>query len=105
MEAETLEALLGSIEKWTQIVNGTTAEDRRINNCPLCTMFLHNNCLECPVSKATGVSDCKNSPYVPWKSHRYNCISRHHAPGCEECLRLAKDELAFLVGLLPNVAR
>ena len=103
MKAEKLEATLGSIRKWQRIVRRTTAVDHGAFNCPLCTLFLERDCRGCPVSEATGVSGCRGSPYELWNEHMDECNHHYHrTPGCKECLRLAKAELTFLVGLLPD---
>ena len=105
MEAETLKALQGSIEKWQRIVRRTSAVDHGTQNCPLCTMFYEANCKSCPVRHATGQVHCYGSPYDEWSIHNFLCESlthHHRTPGCKECLRLARAELAFLVRLLPD---
>mgnify|MGYP001566115730 FL=1 len=106
MNTETLQALQGSIKKWQQIVDTTTAEDRGTVDCPLCGMFWHGDCKGCPVRAATGMFYCIDSPHTEWGAHMRSAHSpglpKHRHPGCKECLRLAEAELAFLVGLLPN---
>ena len=104
MNAKTLQALQGSIEKWQQIVATTKAEDRGVANCPLCGIFWNRGCQGCPVSAVTGRSGCIGSPYAEWSAHINNHadLLARRCPGCKECLRLAEAELDFLVGLLPN---
>ena len=107
MNPETLEALEGSIKKWTAIVRSTKAKDRGMVNCPLCRLFIGNYlcCLSCPVQKETGREGCKGSPYMNWlehmqRIHSLSDYSRHK--DCSDCLRLAKAELEFLKKLLPE---
>ena len=103
MRKETLKALQGSIAKWQRIVDRATALEYGKDNCPLCTIFFHKECEHCPVYESTGEGGCSGTPYEPWRSHVVMHYERHHrTPGCKECLRLAKAELAFLVGLLPD---
>ena len=105
MNPETLEALEGSIKKWTAIVRSTKAEDRGVRNCPLCQLFFSDYCMGCPVEKKTGVSGCKGSPYIDWIEHmqRIHVLSDYSChKDCPDCLRLAKAELKFLRGLLPE---
>ena len=106
MNKKTLQALQGSIEKWQQIVDSTEAEDKEVDNCPLCGMFWNRGCRGCPVSAVTGRSGCIGSPYAEWSAHTnsHAASPARRCPGCKECLRLARAELAFLVGLLPNKA-
>ena len=101
------EALDGSIEKWDRIVKSTDALDKATENCPLCQKYLNSgapNCSGCPVAKRTGEEGCVGSPYDEWGDHhdtahdvRYK--HEHRIPGCKECMRIAKAELAFLISL------
>ena len=108
MNAETLAALRGSIAKWQAIVDSTAAKDRGAANCPLCTLFCrgHHHCKRCPVKARTGQLGCGESPYDDWIDHQtaehMDILRRTRQPGCAECLRLAKAELAFLESLLPE---
>lgn len=106
MDADTLEALRGSIAKWEAIVE-KRGEDNGCGNCPLCLKFnrMHttgarhrysneddspppSNCAGCPVAEATGQDYCDGSPY-----ERYGTLTRPHG--------VAVEELAFLKSLLP----
>ena len=109
MNPETRKALKGSIKKWEKIVKSTKAVDKGDENCPLCSLFFDKiNCGDCPVKISTGQGCCSGTPYDAWnKHHRINHFthgrydfSRH--PNCPDCLRLAKEELEFLRGLLPK---
>ncbi|HEA67338.1 MAG TPA: hypothetical protein ENI07_11030 [Desulfobacterales bacterium] len=97
MNKETLTALKGSIEKWEAIVEGTGI-DGGYRNCPLCTLFIDDNCRECP-TKCSG-----SFPYGKWESHVDN---EHWAEGtlkiyCPTCKELAQAELDHLKSLLPK---
>ena len=96
MDKETREALLGSIEKWKQIVAGT-GDDYGWENCPLCTMFHHGGCEGCPVAEKAGDTFCRGTPYVNYR--RASHIFSGATP--EEITTAAKAELAFLQSLLP----
>lgn len=88
MDADTLEALRGSIAKWEGIVAGTV-RDMGMSNCPLCQKFAYprgNECRGCPVAERTGRSDCRGTPYY-----------EHD----EEKPETAQAELDFLKSLLP----
>ena len=104
MNAETLKALQGSIKKWQRIVASTEAEDKGVENCPLCGMFWSRGCGGCPVREATGLTACRGSPYSEWSTYMIShpALAHHRIPGCKECLQLARAEIAFLVGLLPD---
>lgn len=103
MDARTLKALKGSIKKWERIVAGTE-EDNGIDNCPLCTEFFANAgevlCEGCPVSAATGLNDCRGTPYQDWmESHHWR--KRPLKARDDETVMCAVLELEFLKGLLP----
>ena len=106
MNKRTLEALQGSIKKWDRIVKDARAMDRGKNNCPLCEEFWGNSCRGCPVAKKTGVTSCNKTPYAAWGTHLiddHRQFSPHHrVPGCKTCMKWAKAERDFLIGLLPK---
>jgi hypothetical protein len=110
MDAETLEALRGSIAKWEGIVAGTDKNDGPYN-CPLCLKF--NSCIEgsrnyvepptglvvcdgCPVQAATGKNACGGSPYEAYEEGEDEELDE------EEMISLAQAELDFLKSLLPG---
>jgi hypothetical protein len=106
VNAETLKALKGSIEKWERIVDGT-GKDYGTKNCPLCEMFdTVVGCHPCPVGSCYGNP---NSYYPEWKEHQ---MRKHNKPQfsypleveCSTCKRIAKAELRFLKSLLPKEA-
>ena len=74
MDRKTRKALKESIAHWYRISACKTIEDLRREgyygeDCALCEMFVagllpcNANCNGCPVSQATGQSNCKKSPY------------------------------------------
>lgn len=83
MDAETLEALRGSIEKWRGIL-AETEGDEGSENCALCTKFLHGRpptyvqCGGCPVAVRTKQRYCDGSPYRAWDDN--SCENRHELP-------------------------
>jgi hypothetical protein len=107
MDAKTLTALKGSIEKWEKIVAGTGL-DKLGDNCPLCKLVGRekSDCssFPCPVYKETKEMDCQGSPYWKWREH----YSGNHMDEdecrvfCPTCRKLAQAELDFLKGLLPG---
>jgi len=106
MKQRTLSALEGSIDKWGKIVyNGGL--DEGATNCPLCTEFLlGDSCSNCPISKKTGKSACYSTPFTKWYNHQskvhHSEVRNHIHLGCDECEKLAIDELAFLISLRPK---
>lgn len=98
MDARTLKALKGSIRKWERIVQGTGQDDGS-GNCPLCRLFIHEDCKGCPVSRASGQSSCLKTPYMEWnglfagRNGMATSIKKKHA---------AQRELDFLKSLLPK---
>lgn len=114
MDAETLEALKGSIAKWQAIVDGTGI-DEGTSNCPLCALFYNsceydddgyeNICQGCPVMAVTGYDDCGGSPYSDWARLFYNPAdpsSLPRKPTTQEHFAAAIAELEFLQSLLPT---
>jgi len=111
MDAKTLKALNGSIEKWKKICEGT-GEDRSRGNCPLCKSFFDDidhdghGCKDCPVKIKTGKSGCGKTPYSKWTNHH---MAAHSTCGgkveCFACFLLARAELRFLKSLLPKVKK
>lgn len=107
MDAETLEALRGSIAKWQAIVDGTGTNGGALN-CPLCVKFNSTiqpdspefapcRCDGCPVHAATGKHGCKGSPY-----QFYEDAEDDDSVDEMEMRDLACDELNFLKSLLPD---
>ncbi len=97
MNKETLKALKGSIKKWEAIVEGT-GTDEGYSNCPLCALFIGDNCRECPTICSV------NFPYGKWEEHVNN---EHWTKGtmevyCPTCEELAQAELEHLKSLLPG---
>lgn len=101
MNAKTLKALRGSIEKWERIVAGTGVDGGE-SNCDLCQVYL--DCSECPVQIRTNLFGCRGTPYDEWvlwdaKRDSLDPINpKIHTKG----VRLAQAELDFLRGLLPE---
>ena len=97
MDDRTLAALNGSIAKWQAIVAGT-GDEGGIFDCPLCALFHPKRnpdperlpCAGCPVMQRTGQAYCAGSPYDEWNEGPDN-----------DDERIAKEELAFLISLLP----
>lgn len=104
MDALTLAALRGSIDKWRAI------EERRgtnyaSTNCPLCRMFMgtdlrysSGDCAGCPVMLRTGVSGCRSTPY-----HHNDQVRVAQQPHTftDEQVAAARAEREFLESLLP----
>lgn len=105
MDAETLEALEGSIKKWEAIVAGIGADDGR-KNCPLCAMFyVKFDCKGCPVEAKTKLEVCQGTPYRQWAV--YQGMKGEQFPLTvfdTESQRLAQAELDFLISLRPVAA-
>jgi hypothetical protein len=93
MDAETLEALRGSIKKWEGVIAGTV-EEQGSANCPLCQRFVDGQCRGCPVMQSTGQKYCQGSPY-----HSY--VDAEEDEDDDGMAEQAKNELDFLKSLLP----
>ncbi len=121
MRDRWLQAVKESIEKWEAIVAGSGV-DFGVANCPLCKVQeaeldgdWDDECPDCPVKLATGEDDCEGSPYDSWVLHHstthltgdtnagvYGDSGLALVDGCEECGRVAREELQFLKSLLPE---
>lgn len=105
MDAETENALRGSIAKWEAIVAGTDIDKGPVN-CPLCQMFMQNECEGCPVAIASEATCCDNTPYEMFSAvaervsadKDWRTFSRATSP---EAKAAAQAELDFLKSLLP----
>lgn len=100
MDAETLEALRGSIAKWEAIVAGTGA-DHGPDNCTLCQKFDH--CDGRPVAEAVGDTGCCNTPFeTEWAESE---LTRNDDGGywavTAQQKAAAQAEVDFLRSLLP----
>lgn len=103
MDAETLEALKGSIAKWEAIVAGT-GTDEGPGNCPLCQMFIDNfKCSGCPVAQAVNDHGCGSTPYDLY-SQADEEWELDEAERSANMAAAAKAELDFLKSLLPKEA-
>ena len=94
-------ALKMSIEKWQEIINGTTY-DHGSENCQLCINYYDYNCDGCPVKAKTEKEDCFDTPYYKWSIHHHNDHKNPNYPYkiiCETCKELAENELEFLKDL------
>ena len=101
-------ALRGSIEKWEKIVNGT-GRDTGPQNCPLCRAYWVNGCQACPVKKHTGEDGCNDTPFDAWSFAHHDfddviCkdLIEKGQPYYKERRALARQELRFLISLLPQ---
>ena len=104
MDKKTLEALQKTIEQWEKIIEGKE-EDRAAENCPLCALFPTFFCSGCPIRERTRWSNCRDTPYERWEFHHMEIHNQHNPPWkieCDECRRLAEEELNFLKELLPK---
>jgi len=106
MKETTIKAILGSIEKWDNIIEGKGVDKGR-DNCPLCHEF--PDCKGCPVYNIMDKTpDCMNTPWEVWYNHHKlvhfseekKRESNHIL--CEDCKKIAITEDAFLRMLLPK---
>ncbi len=111
MEEKTLVALKGSIKKWAKILNGTL-RDRGAANCPLCKLFFYDyrdqeeslkECDGCPVAAKTGHRFCEGTPFSNWKLVQVK--GEFNWADTPEKKHWAKEELKFLINLLPEEER
>lgn len=119
MEARVLEALKASIEKWKKNAEAESFSDVVItaSGCPLCQMFmlpasidLRDRCKGCPVFERTRVMGCGNTPYddadeahIQWETAID--LEEDEGPPRAYFRECAKEELEFLISLLPDAER
>ena len=105
LDRKTLAALNGSIRKWEKIVAGTGV-DKGWANCPLCKLFIEDNCIECPVMEKSGQPFCKNTPHEKWVE-LFDYYERRKDGRADTTARktAARKEFAFLKRLLPKAKR
>ena len=109
MNAETLEALNGSIDKWNSIRKGKGI-DRGASNCPLCNLYYKHDaegrciaCRGCPVMEKSGLGRCLGTPYHGWVKYQSdNGKFLPYKVFDEKSQEIADDEWEFLKGLLPK---
>lgn len=108
MDAETLEALRGSIAKWEGIVAGTTTNEGP-DNCPLCLRFnsfvnkeAKHGCRGCPVREKVGMSGCDGTPYEEYEDFERRVDDADEDADEKHAIALAQAELDFLKSLLPK---
>lgn len=105
MDAKTLKALEGSIEKW-RLIRYEGGVDNGPNNCPLCKLFYYSpslQCTGCPVKTRTGYGVCEKTPYSSWAEHTWAIHGDVGPSGvkCPTCRGIATREINFLKSLLP----
>lgn len=102
MDAKALDALKRSItEKWEPIRDGRMV-DLGIANCPLCYLYVEDDCCGCPISEKTGLPGCGGTPYMQWDDYfELKDISEHKVTD-PESEALAQAEIDFLRSLLPE---
>ena len=102
MHSKTLTALKQSIKKWERIIKKTGA-DKGIDNCFLCQLFyINNSCIGCPVAEKSKIIKCKRTPYTKWDRHQKKTHYNETIIECKTCEKFAKQELKFLISLLPK---
>lgn len=106
MKKKTLKALKGSIEKWKNILKKKEV-DLGNKNCPLCKLFIKDDCKGCPVAVAVKNTGCDGTPYDDWVEH---CLEKtnddwycwERTIGNKKSKKAAKAMLKFLKSLLPK---
>jgi hypothetical protein len=96
MKKEEVEnALEGSVKKWQDIVDGVR-EDEGSDNCSLCSLFVKEACIGCPVYEYTGFKYCDGSPYDEWRDLERDTIYNINGNIDKEAVMAAQAEVNFL---------
>lgn len=61
------------------------AADEGAEASPLCRLFMHDNCEQCPIYISSGYSDCRLTPYAEWARHQSERHFRAEPPYIVEC--------------------
>lgn len=94
------DALIKSIQKWQDIVDGKNTDGPYSTNCPLCEVFYGDYCNGCPVMEKTGREFCRDTPYDDaWNAW----CNRESDP--EKYIEAANEELDFLKSLLTDLEK
>jgi hypothetical protein len=104
MDARTLEALKASIKHWEETTAATDVKSVKIgaSECALCGLFntpdmvAYEECVGCPVYRATERSYCEGTPF----DTAYYLLE--HGGDFDLFRAAAKAELDFLRSLLPE---
>jgi hypothetical protein len=99
-----LTALGGSIKKWDGIVAGTVI-DHGCDNCPLCQLYLANDCKACPVSIDTGNDSCIGTPYGRFIERAKKVDPFQYIADTPEAKRAATTMRNYLVRLRDKLTR
>lgn len=99
-DKETIEALIGSIKKWEDIILGKGADEGSAN-CPLCKKFILSSCDGCPVKEKTGRNGCSASPWTNWFNSRFENTSQRKVNS--ENIHLAYAELDFCASFIKKL--
>jgi hypothetical protein len=111
MNTATLEALKESIAHWERMQKDPSnpKDTPSSDECPLCRLFLGNDCEGCPVSAAVQKTHCHGTPYLrallAWDSAKQEKPPRIRGRNWNSLQgawpRIAQEEIDFLTSLLP----
>lgn len=121
MDSDTIEAIEGSVMKWDCIAQGIGVNEGA-GNCPLCTMFIDNGCVECPVCpvvlaiQGNNARGCSFTPYASIIMENFltipewikDVLANQEQAGRQNDLTIPitlgfiEDEIEFLISLLPK---
>lgn len=105
MDAKILTALKESIAKWEHNARAEKPGVVKLaaKDCPLCDLFLDDDCVGCPVRLNSGRCCCDSTPY--WDAdNRYSAwaLDPDNAEVRAAFHAAAQREVAFLKSLLPE---
>jgi hypothetical protein len=94
MEPYVAEALERSIDSWERICKSWFPLRKKLGSseCPLCIIFIDEDCRGCPVKQKTGKPLCNGTPYI-------EVATAHSSRNTSEFRVHAKREFEFLKSL------
>lgn len=100
---EVRTALIASISRWEKKAQGLEIHETGMQTCPLCGLFIKNECMGCPIYEDTKVPYCVYTPYEDYHRHVWtsDATSDTFVPITKE---LAQREVSYLKSLLEKLA-
>lgn len=98
-----IKLLKESIAKWEKNRDDPVRARLGPNNCPLCYKYYMRDCIGCPISQYTDLTECEGSPYEQVVDYARNkCLDDLNATELKKWRQLCNKEIKFLKLLLKH---